>query len=259
MLHAIWDLGSGLIQWRTSYNLGLQDIDLRYRRSLLGPFWISASLVATVLALAFVFAEVFHEEFVDYVVFLGAGLLAWQLILAMTTEACGSITEHTAYLQNVRMPLSVISGRIAIRNAIVFLHNAVAIMGVLLLFGAKPTTTALMALPGVAVILTLGYFLVLVLGPLCARFRDLPLVVQSGMQVMFFLTPIFWQPSAVAHRPMFTQANPFYHLIELVRAPLLGHEPTWLNWQVGLWSCAVMCFLAIMTLTFTRKRLSLWL
>ncbi|MBN8605807.1 MAG: ABC transporter permease [Caulobacterales bacterium] len=259
MLSAIGDLGNGVLQWRTSYKLGVQDIDLRYRRSVLGPFWISASLVATVLALAFVFGEVFRQDFVDYVIFLGAGLLAWQLILALVNEGCGSIAEHSAFLQNLRMPLSVIAGRIVFRNAIVFVHNLIAIVGVFFLFGAHLTWTALWVFPAALMILAIGYFLILVLGPICARFRDIPLVVQSAMQVIFFMTPIFWQPSAMAHRPMLTLANPIYHWIELVRAPLLGHEATWLNWQVAFWSCGVACLLAIITLSVTRKRLSLWL
>jgi ABC-2 type transport system permease protein/lipopolysaccharide transport system permease protein len=108
-------------------------------------------------------------------------------------------------------------------------------------------------------ILAIGYFLAIVLGPLCARFRDIPLVVQSAMQVTFFLTPIFWMPSAVSHRPMFTHANPFYHLIELVRAPMLGAPASAVNWQVSLWLCAMLALLAVGVVAATRRRLTLWL
>jgi ABC-type polysaccharide/polyol phosphate export permease len=186
-------------------------------------------------------------------------LLAWQLILALTNESCGAITEHSAYLQNVRMPMTVIAGRLVFRNAVVFAHNLTAVLGVLWIFGAEFSPGMFMALPGAFVILTFGYFVSMVLGPICARFRDVPLVIQSAMQVIFFLTPIFWMPSAVSHRPMFMQANPFYHLIELVRAPLLGGAATPLNWTIGLWCCAAAAVLAIITVSLTRKRLNLWL
>src|SRR5262245_31158418 len=169
-------MANGAARWRTSYKLGVQDIELRYRRSLLGPFWISAALVATVLALAYVFAEVFRTEFVSYVSFIGAGLLAWQLILAVVSEGCGSVTEHAGYLQNVPMPMSVIAGRIAIRNAVVFVHNFAAMACLLLVFGARLSSTALLVFPGALTILCLGFFLAIALGPLCARFRDIPLV-----------------------------------------------------------------------------------
>ena len=259
MLGALSDLAGGLLRWRTSYNLGLQDIILRYQRSLLGPFWISASLLASVLALAYVFSAVFQQSLSSYIAFLASGLLAWQLILALMTESCASVTEHAAYLQNVRMPISVIAGRIVLRNGLIFLHNAVVILAVLVAFGGQISTNSLMALPGVFLILMFGYFLVMVLGPLCARFRDVPQAVQSVMQVIFFLTPIFWMPSAVEGRAVFTDANPFYHFIELVRAPLLGGAPTLLNWQMARWSCSAVAVAGVVSTAMTRKRLSLWL
>lgn len=259
MLGALYDFAIGLLQWRTSYTLGLQDIALRYQRSFLGPFWISASLLASILALAYVFSYVFQQELGDYIPFLAAGLLAWQLMLTLITESCASVMEHSAYLQNVRMPVSVIAGRVVFRNAIIFLHNAIVVLALVAMFGTQLSLVAWMSLPGVGLILLLGYFLVMLLGPICARFRDVPQAVQSVMQIIFFLTPIFWMPSDVAGRPMFTHANPFYHFIELVRAPLLGEYPTALNWQVALWSCAVLGFAALVSSALTRKRLALWL
>jgi ABC-type polysaccharide/polyol phosphate export permease len=259
VLGAIVDMGVGIARWRTSAAMAFQDIELRYKRSLLGPFWISASLVATMLALAFVFAEVFRQDFVEYIAFLGAGLLAWQLVLALVTEGCGAVIEHSAMLQNLRLPQSLIAGRLALRNAVIFAHNLVAVILVLLMFGVSFSPVALWALPGAMTILLFGYFAAIALSPICARFRDIPLVVQSLMQVIFFLTPIFWMPSAVSHRPMFTQANPFYHMIELVRAPLLGHEALAINWQVALWCCVGAAFAAIVVSSLTYKRISLWL
>lgn len=259
MIGALSDLAVGVGRWRTSYQLAVQDIELRYKRSLLGPFWISAALIATVLALAYVFADVFQSDFVTYVSFIGTGLLTWQLIVALVNEGCVSVTEHAGLLQNVRMPLTLIAGRIVWRNAIVFLHNLVAMMILLLAFGAHFTVTALAVVPGAALILVLGYFLTIALGPICTRFRDIPLVISSAMQVVFFLTPIFWMATSVSHRPMFVAANPFTHLIALVREPLLGHYATTLNWQVSLWCCAGAAVLAVIVASATRKRINLWL
>lgn len=249
----------GVSRWRTSYGLALQDIELRYKRSLLGPFWISAALIATVLALAYVFADLFKSDFVTYVSFIGTGLLAWQFIVALINEGSISVTEHAGFLKNVPMPLSVIAGHVVWRNFIVFLHNLVAMSVLLVAFGAHFSVEALAVIPGAAVILMFGYFITLALGPICARFRDIPLVIQSVMQVVFFLTPIFWMPSAVTHRPMFVAGNPFAHLIALIREPLLGHYPSELNWQVGLWCCAGAAIMAVFVVSVTRKRITLWL
>jgi ABC-type polysaccharide/polyol phosphate export permease len=259
VMDAVVDMAAGLRSWRTSYLLALQDIELRYKRSFLGPFWISAALVATVLALAFVFAPVFRADFVPYISFIGAGLLTWYLIIALVNEGCASIVEHASFLHNVNFPVSAIAARIVVRNTIVFMHNLAAIMVLLLIFGARPTLVALLAIPGAALIMMIGYFLVMALGPLCARFRDIPLIIQSALQVIFFITPIFWMPNAAQHHPMIAAGNPVYHLIELVRAPLLGHFPTPINWQVGLLCCAATAVLAGLSVSTTRRRLPLWL
>jgi len=259
VISAVVDMAVGIGRWRTSFALAVQDIELRYKRSLLGPFWISASLVATMLALAYVFAAVFRQEFTTYIAFLGTGLLAWQLVLGLMNEGCSSVTEHSGLLQNVRMPLTVIAGRISLRNAIVFAHNIVAVLAILAMFGLRLSPVALYAIPGALLILLFGYFITMALGPLCARFRDIPMVVQSAMQVIFFLTPIFWMPSAVSHRPGFIHGNPFYHMIELVRAPLLGSEATALNWQVTLWCCGGAAVASVIVVALTRKRINLWL
>lgn len=259
LIDALAEMSAGLRSWRTSYLLALQDIQLRYKRSLLGPFWISAALLATILALAYVLAPVFQTDFVSYISFIGTGLLAWNLIVALINESCTSVTEHTELLQNVRLPLSVIAGRIAIRNSIVFAHNLIAVILLLLIFGERFSVVALLAAPGALTILVFGYLLVMAMGPLCARYRDIPLVIQNVMQVIFFLTPIFWMPNPSSHRPMLTAPNPFYHLIELVRAPLRGEQATWFDWQIALWSCAVVGLLAIVSISMTRKRLNLWL
>ena len=266
---AIADMALGVGQWRTSYKLGLQDIELRYKRSLLGPFWISAALVATILALAYVFSGVFPAtQFSSYIAYIGAGLLTWQFIQALVNEACNSVTEHTSYLQNVRMPMTTIAGRIVFRNAIVFAHHLFAVLGLLALFalydqdpqgGMSFEPILLWALPGAGLILLIGYFLVMMLGPICARFRDVPLVISSALQVLFFLTPIFWIPGDSTHDPRFYLANPFYHLIQLVRAPILGEMATPLNWTFSLWVCAVIGVLALVSVASTRKRLALWL
>ena len=63
----------------------------------------------------------------------------------------------------------------------------------------------------------------LLLGLLCARFRDIPPMITNLVQVALFLTPIMWKKEMLG-RYEWTHAdlNPFHHFIEIVRAPLLG-------------------------------------
>jgi ABC-type polysaccharide/polyol phosphate export permease len=97
------------------------------------------------------------------------------------------------------------------------------------------------------------------LSPVCARFRDLAQVIASILQVMFFFTPIFWVPGGQLSRPILVEANPFYHLLQLLRAPLLGELPTALNWQVSVAVTVVAGVGALASLAATRRHVYLWL
>lgn len=238
--------------------MGVRDIELRYRRSLLGPFWISASMVAMILTLAYLYSQIFESvQFVEYLSFLACGILAWNLISSLIGEACNAVMEHSALMRSVPLPMTVPAGRVLVRNAVTYLHNVIAVVIILVVFGAPITPLALLSFAGLGVILFIGYCGVLVLGPVSARFRDIPQLVSSVLQVIFFITPIIWMPG-MSRRPLIAEANPFYHLIELIRAPLLGHLPTANNWIISGAVCAVMAVLAIVTLSATRKRVSLW-
>jgi lipopolysaccharide transport system permease protein len=74
----------------------------------------------------------------------------------------------------------------------------------------------------------------LIFGIVCARYRDLPQIVNSALQILIFLTPIMWMPNSISERVGFylVQLNPLYHLLDLVRAPLLGQSPAITSWTV---------------------------
>ncbi len=93
----------------------------------------------------------------------------------------------------------------------------------------------------------------------CLRFRDVSQVISNIIQIAFFLTPIIWQPSQGRVSQEFILLNPFYHMIELLRAPLLGHPPTLLNWVVSLGVVAFFAAMAAVSVKISRGRIFLWL
>jgi lipopolysaccharide transport system permease protein len=255
---ALLDLGRTVTRWRTWSAMAFQDIELRYRRSLIGPFWISASLIGMILALAYVYSAVFKTEFRDMIAHVATGQLAWSLLSAMILEGCRVVVEHGGQMANVPMPMTVAASRVVMRNFIIFLHNVVAVLLLLYLFGVPAQPIGYLAVFGAIIYIYLGFCLALILGPLCARFRDIRQVMESIVQAVFFVTPIFWMPGHASGRPIIIDANPFYHLIELIRSPLLGRYPSELSITYSAYICAVLGVLAIIVLSTTRKRVVLW-
>ncbi len=259
MIETLKHFGQTATHWRTWFLMGNQDVSMRYRRSIVGPFWISLSLAALVCGLALVYGQIFNQPFDEFLRYLSAGFLVWFLFAALINEGCNIVLDAEAQLRSVPISVPVLSARLVYRNWVVFLHNLLVVLTVLVLLRSPLEVTALWAIPGVFLVLLIGYFAAIVLGPVCARFRDVPQVVANVTQIAFFVSPVLWMPSQGRVDPAITLYNPLYHMLELVRTPLLGGMPAELNWIVTIGFLAVVMLLAFVTLAVSRKRLYLWL
>jgi ABC-type polysaccharide/polyol phosphate export permease len=112
--------------------------------------------------------------------------------------------------------------RTVFRNAINLAHNLVIIVGVLIYFGYWRTMNVPVALIGLALLFLNAAWAGMLAGIASARFRDIPQIVISVMQFAIFMTPVFWPPSQLGNNRVFLDVNPFYHMLEAVRTPLMG-------------------------------------
>lgn len=236
-----------------------QDISLRYNGSLLGPFWISIAMGITALGVGLLYSTVFEQDTAGYIRYLAIGFMAWNFMTGLITEGSGMVMESAAHLRSLAVPLPVLSARMVFRNIIVLLHNLLVVALIVYFTKSQLTPVAFAAIGGVLMIALIGYFLALALGPLCARYRDVPQIVASVLQLAFFMTPVFWHPEQVSARPWIRDWNPFYHLLELVRAPLYDqHLAAEIHWIAASLTLLFAVTVALVTLPMTRKSVSLW-
>jgi ABC-type polysaccharide/polyol phosphate export permease len=258
-MEVVRDLSGIVTRWRCWYLLSTQDIGLRYKRSVLGPFWISLSIAAFILGLATIYAELFDAPFQDYINRLATGYVLWHYLAAMINDGAHTATEAASKVKYVQLPLSVLAARVVARNLIILAHNLAATIPILLIFGGHGFNEALLWAPlGLLIYATLGIFVAMTLGPISARFRDIPEVLKSVTQLCFFLTPVLWPADRLAASSFLLDYNPFYHLIELLRAPLLGHPPTTENLLVSVSCVAVFFVTSIWSVHAAHRRLALW-
>jgi len=224
------DLIAGLASWRLWVRLGWNDILQRYRRSILGPFWLTASMAIMIVALGILYAGLFNTPVDDFLPFLCVGLLVWTLLASFLTEGGTLFTGSESYIKQVRLPFSVYVYRSTWSKLVIFCHNFIIYLGVLLYFELWPGAVALLAIPGLLVVVANGALASLCIGIISARFRDVPPLIGSVVQIVFFVTPIFWKPELLKGREYITDLNPFFHLLEIVRAPLLGGVPSAKSW-----------------------------
>ena len=227
---ALQDVVEGACAFRLWGMLGWQDIRQRYRRSTLGPFWLTISMGALVGGLGVLYAGLFRMDVADYLPFVAAGLIIWGLLSGLITEGCAAFIGAEGIIKQVNLPLSVHVYRVVWRNLIVFAHNVAIYVAAAVIFSIQPGWTGLLVLPGLALLCLNGVWMGLLFGLVSARFRDVPQIVASVVQVAFFLTPIIWKPELLPDRAFVLELNPFFHLVELVRAPSLGQAPGLVSW-----------------------------
>ena len=256
---AFRDMGRGLALWRLWVRLGWNDIVQRYRRSILGPFWLTISTAIMVVALGFVYATIFNMALAEFIPFLCVGLLIWGLVSSIITEAGGLFTGSESYIKQIRLPYSLYVYRFIWSKLIILAHHFVIYLGVLFYFLISPGWDGLFAILGLCLLIINGAFATLYLGIVSARFRDIPQIVASFIQVVFFITPIMWKPELLKEHAYIATLNPFYHLIEVVRAPLLGAVPSLTNYGVVAVVTMLNIALGFTFLTRYRVRISYWI
>lgn len=238
--------------------LAVQDIRLRYRGSILGPFWMTVSTVVMVVAMGVLYARLFHSDVAVYLPFLTVGLVLWQFISTMVTEGCTTFLAERSTIQQVRLPFSLHAYRVVYRNLLVLGHNFAIVPIVLATFRTPLDWRVVTVLPAVFLLAVNGVWVSMLFGMVSARFRDVPPIVASFLQVVFFLTPIFWSPDLLEYWRPLAELNPFFAAIDIVRAPLLGSVPAPYSWPVML-GVTVLCGGA--TLAFFarfRGRIAFW-
>lgn len=245
--------------WRLCWTLAWLDIRLRYRGSMLGPFWLTLSTALMVVAMGIVYSVLFHMELREYMPFLALSLVLWAFMQTLVGEACATYTLAEGMIRAQRMPYMLHAMRVVVRNLLVFAHNIVVVAAVDLLLWTWPGTPGLLALPALLLWLADSLAVTVVFGSLCARFRDIPPIVGSIMQMAFFVTPVIWKPSQLKDHEWLLAFNPFFTLLEIVRGPLSGTVPGWPVYLSAGAASVALCTVAWLLFARVRGRLAFWL
>jgi lipopolysaccharide transport system permease protein len=220
---ADWWAGTRRVDlWGT---LAWYDIVLRYRRSMLGPWWITLSMGALLVGMGPLYAALFSEPLARFYPHLALGIIFWNFFSTSINDGCQVYIAATAYLKQGSVPRSVFVWRSVVRQLLFLLHHLILYLPVAIWAGLRWNPRMLLVLPGLLVVLVNLHALAITLGFLSARFRDVPNIVASSLQMLMFLTPVFWFPDKLPERAKFILYNPLAQLLDVVRLPLLGGLP----------------------------------
>jgi lipopolysaccharide transport system permease protein len=256
---AATDLAAATALWPLWVRLGWHDILYRYRRSLLGPFWFTANTAVTIIALGIVYSQILKMPVAELMPYVCVGLLVWGFISAVLHGAGEVFSGAESYIKQVRLPYLLYVFRFIWSKIIIFAHDFPIFVALMIYFGIWPGAVALLAIPGFLLLSLNGALITVTLGMASARFRDVPRIVTSLAQIAFLVTPILWTPDMLGPRIYLAYGNPFFHLIEIVRRPLLGSLPSSETVWVALFITAFNLIVTLVIFSRYRARIAYWL
>jgi ABC-type polysaccharide/polyol phosphate export permease len=241
--------------------LGWQDVATRYRRSRVGAFWLTINISVMIGSLGLVFGTLLGQPMREFLPFLAVGFIIWNFIAASINEGCTALSDSSGIVLQVKMPLWVHIGRVMWKNLIIFGHNFAIIPLVFVFFWRPVSPVALLAIPGFVLLILNLLWMMMLCSVVCARFRDVTQIVTNTVQVLFYITPVIWNAEIMSHRvgSSLLYSNPFYSLMSIVRAPLLGDMPSTMNWVIATGVAAIGWTISLWFYCSRLKRVPYWL
>ena len=257
---AFGDLGQGWRQRPLWGYLGWQDIKQRYRRSVLGPLWISISMGVIATAMGILYGALFGEPVHTFLPYVATGLLIWNFINGCILDGAEVFIANEGLIRFLPAPISLHVYRLLWRQTLFFLHNLVIWALLVIIFPQPLGVSALLAIPAFLLLILNGGWLAVLSGIVATRFRDIPPIIASLTQLLFFMTPIVWSYERLKSNPLagYVELNPVMHFVEIVRQPLLGEPITWHHWAVVGAITVLGCTVALVCLRNYRARVAYW-
>jgi lipopolysaccharide transport system permease protein len=237
------------VTWRA---LAAADIRSKYRRTMLGPWWITATNAFTALIMGLVAGRFLGADMKTYLPHFMVSMTIWNFISSSLSEACFTMIGAGGMIKAVNMPILIHVMRMVHRNLIIFLHNIAVIPLIWLVYPWHIGFECLLAPVGLVIVYIATVSASLVVSMICVRYRDVPPVMTSVLQLLFFVSPIIWIPENIKGGELFVALNPVAYLLAITRDPIMGVSSHLMNWA-GAVAFVVVATVA-MAYIYTRYR-----
>lgn len=249
----------GFSERRIWTRLAKMAIDTQYKQNTLGPLWISANTAVLVFAFAIVYGQILKVELLPHLLYVASGIICWYLYSSILTKGCSAFIVARQLILQLPLPLSVHVYRLVFQEMIIFAYNLVVLLVIFIISGGKLSLSILIVVPAFALIMINGFLACFLCAIVATRYRDVASSMQALVAPLMFLTPIVWSARDLTDRPIFITLNPFFHIIEIWRSPILGTKFPIESW---LWVLSMTLFLLVAVAVLFKKyrdRIVFWL
>lgn len=257
---AALDFWEAVDTWRIWGMLAQQEIRMRYRRSTIGPFWMTLSMAIQMITMGTLVSILFNHSFGKFLPYVCINFIIWGLLTGVIMESAQTFITNQGYIQQIKRPYFFYLFQTIYRNILNFLHNIVVYIVIAFLFVVLPTAQIIL-LPFALILLLLNAgWMGMLCALACTRFRDVPMILQALFGVLFWLTPIIYYPSQLSgDKFLLVLFNPFFHILDIVRQPILGDPTYWKSWAAVTLLAIVGWGVTYLIFARVRARVVYWL
>ncbi len=213
---------AALKNWRVWWHLGMADVRNKFAKSVVGPSWILLNLALWVGGIGLIYGTLFNQKLEIYLPFLAIGFVVWSYLTQTITDGGNAFVFAEGYIKQFTYPKQIYVLRVLVNASVPLVIGVGIFFVVMLIMGRSFGAGMAWALPGLVLLQIATYLHATIMAYASARFRDLPHGMTALLQVLFFVTPVFFTIDTLKERGLdfVYKYNPLYYLIELIRHPL---------------------------------------
>ena len=241
----------------------MADLRARWRRSFLGMFWSMLQPLGLTVILSVVFSRMFHSDITSYAPYILSGVIFWEFVGSTMTNGSLSFVQAEPYIKQCRHPLAIYPLRIVLgAMAVMLLASIPLFIWTLVVMPENFGFCWLAILTLYPLAGLLAWPLATLMAYIATRFRDLPHALGLILQVLWFVSPVYFEEQMFRKGGLgiLIDLNPIYHLLQIMRAPLLhGEWPTATNYAFAFVSILVFGVIAILAGIRSEKKVIFYL
>ena len=241
---------------RVSIWMGWLGSSLPFRNTKIGIFWMTLTGFVWIFTIGFLFKPSSIE--IPFLSYVALGISIFTTIRIFLGEGTNVFIKQSLIILNIPNPFFIYVINIIVKAVLNFIMLIPVIILALFIDKIKLSYLALLAIPGFLIMLLFGIGACLILGSLTSRYKDVSFIMQAILRLLFFASPLFWVKSH-GLKAIVAEVNPLYHIITIIRAPILGYLPDIHNYYISIIFSVVVLLIGFILFTIVREKMAYWL
>jgi len=235
---------------------------LKHKRTRLGSLWIIITPAVFIFFIGFLYSGIAGLNLNVFIPHMTIGYVGWTLLGGFVQSSSTVVVRHQGFVSQAGASMENIATMEMTSIFLQFFHQAILVFIILMHFKVEQDWYSFVSILGVFLAAINGRSAIIVLGTICVRYRDMQEAVGSIVRIAFLATPIIWMAGEDGRGGLigpYTLLNPFYHFLEIIRAPLLGNRVADISWYIVLTITGVGLLLSFYFSRRFRRQIPLWL